>query len=268
MLASQLRLPSTESEWITAGVGFNNTWVPLYVLYNYVNSEKADYGRYSSAAKGGVDPRLFWVMMEIPNLIGAFIVLNSTLRDVEDCWSNPGFWVALLFVFHYVLRTLVFALLMRGGTRNPLSFLLVGGTFTCINGYAQVRYHISYAQYPEEGYFESPQFVLGTILFFAGMLANHHSDSILRNLRKDKNDKRHYIPRGGLFEYVSGANFLAECIEWMGYGLAAGTFVGWSFFWSTLVNTGARALNHHEDYKLKFKDEYPKDRKAFIPFVL
>ena len=46
-------------------------------------------------------------------------------------------------------------------------------------------------------------------------------------------------------------------------GVNAGTAV----FWSTLVNTGLRAMDHHKDYKLKFKDDYPKERKAFIPFV-
>ena len=88
----------TEANWIVAGVAFNDAWVPLYVLYNLMNNIGADYGRYSSAVKsgGGLDPRLFWVLMEIPNLIGASIVIygdyTSTSKDHESI-SNPGFWL-------------------------------------------------------------------------------------------------------------------------------------------------------------------------------
>jgi hypothetical protein len=260
----------TEPHWIMAGVAFNDIWVPIYVTANALKGVGADYGRYSSAAKSGagLDPRLFWVLMEVPNLIGAFAVFHSAWQSEphRDLLNNPGFWIAGLFTFHYVLRTCVYALLIRGGTRCPVSFLLLGGTFTVINGYAQVCYHLHYAKYPE-GYFYSPQFVCGCAIFFLGLVTNQYSDSILRNLRKGPEDKKYYIPRGGLFEYVSGANFLAESIEWAGYGLASGTFVGWSFFWSTLINTGARAYNHHQDNNVKFKEEYPKHRKAFIPYV-
>ena len=40
-----------------------------------------------------------------------------------------------------------------------------------------------------------------------------------RNLRKP-GDKAYYIPRGGCFELVSGANFLGEIIEWFGFAIA------------------------------------------------
>jgi len=51
---------------------------------------------------------------------------------------------------------------------------------------------------------------------------------------------------GGLFELVSGANFLAEIVEWSGYAVAT----GWSLpaaAWLLLAvcNLAPRAFHHH-----------------------
>eukprot|EP00293_Proteomonas_sulcata_P008498 CAMPEP_0184292198 /NCGR_PEP_ID=MMETSP1049-20130417/4030_1 /TAXON_ID=77928 /ORGANISM="Proteomonas sulcata, Strain CCMP704" /LENGTH=41 /DNA_ID= /DNA_START= /DNA_END= /DNA_ORIENTATION= len=39
------------------------------------------------------------------------------------------------------------------------------------------------------------------------------ADDTLRNLRKP-GESHYVIPKGGMFNYVSGANFLGEIIEW------------------------------------------------------
>ncbi|CAF4034254.1 unnamed protein product, partial [Adineta steineri] len=38
------------------------------------------------------------------------------------------------------------------------------------------------------------------------------------------------------------------------------------FVWANIAF--ARALHHHQYYLEKFEDEYPKNRKAVIPFIL
>jgi 3-oxo-5-alpha-steroid 4-dehydrogenase 1 len=50
--------------------------------------------------------------------------------------------------------------------------------------------------------------------------------SVLRNLRKP-GDTGYYIPKGGMFEYVSGANFFGEILEWTGFAIASGSTAGW-----------------------------------------
>ena len=64
--------------------------------------------------------------------------------------------------------------------------------------------------------------LLGAALFAFGMAANVQADHILANLRKPGETSGYKIPRGGLFEYVSGAHFVAEVFEWTGYGIACG----------------------------------------------
>lgn len=73
---------------------------------------------------------------------------------------------------------------------------------------------------------------------------------------------------GGLFEYVSAANYSGECLEWLGFAIASWSLPAWAFCFFTLANIGPRAYHHHLFYKQTFGKRYPKHRKALIPFVL
>lgn len=54
-----------------------------------------------------------------------------------------------------------------------------------------------------------------------------------------------YGSLGGMFEYVSGANFFGEIVEWLGFAVANGSLPAYSFFFFTLCNIGPRAVHHH-----------------------
>ena len=75
------------------------------------------------------------------------------------------------------------------------------------------------------------------------------------------------IPHGGFFKYVSCPNYFGEIIEWFGYLIIAFSLPALSFVLWTGFNLIPRALNHHEWYKENFKN-YPKNRKAVIPFII
>jgi hypothetical protein len=52
---------------------------------------------------------------------------------------------------------------------------------------------------------------------------------------------------GGLFNYVSGANFLAESIEWTGFAICAWTLPALAFSVFTWANIAfGRAIHHHQ----------------------
>lgn len=75
------------------------------------------------------------------------------------------------------------------------------------------------------------------------------------------------IPRGGLFEYVSAANYSGEVLEWAGWALGAWSGSGAAFAAFTFSNLAPRAVAHHQWYLDKFGAEYPRSRRAIIPLL-
>lgn len=51
---------------------------------------------------------------------------------------------------------------------------------------------------------------------------------------------------GGLFEYVSAANYFGEVVEWCGYGLASWSIQGAAFALFTFCVLLSRARQHHQ----------------------
>eukprot|EP00939_MAST-03C_sp_MAST-3C-sp1_P001030 g1030.t1 len=209
--------------------------------------------------------KVAWILQESPTLISAIacVLLAEDDDPIHNNWMNQ--LLLLYFVIHYVNRTLIYPFLLRGS--KPTSFLTIfAATLFCTtNGYLQCRNLTKFARYDEE-WSSDFRFLFGTILFFVGMIMNNHSDHILRNLRKP-GEAGYKIPRGGMFEYVSGANFLGEIVEWLGFAVATWTLSGFAFALCTVLNIGPRAIQHHAWYLEKFKDTYPKHRKALVPFV-
>ena len=78
--------------------------------------------------------------------------------------------------------------------------------------------------------------------------------------------KKPQIPKGGMFEYVTGATYFTEFVEWLGYGIAIGKWQGLAFAIFTFCNLFPRAVHNHAWYHQKF-DNYPKNRKIFFPFL-
>ncbi|MFN0215452.1 MAG: 3-oxo-5-alpha-steroid 4-dehydrogenase [Saprospiraceae bacterium] len=95
---------------------------------------------------------------------------------------------------------------------------------------------------------------------------NWHSDNILLRLRKP--DTTGYaIPQGGLFKWVSCPNHFGEMLEWIGFALMSWCLPALSFAVWTIANLAPRALAHHRWYKATFED-YPKERKTLVPFIV
>lgn len=240
------------------------TWAPY--------GKHVDGGGCMKSWKGPLLPtKACWVLMECPTLVVAAALV---WMGPSDCLrTRPSNLVILgLFVLHYVQRSLIYPLRIRGGAPVPTFIFTSAMTFCAWNGYLQVR-NLTYLSCIDEEFagqsdarLQNPVFYLGIALFFAGFGANLHSDAILRNLRKP-GETGYKIPRGGLFEFVSGANFTGEIFEWVGFAIAAGSFTAMCFAVFTFCNIAPRAHAHHQWYLAKFKDEYPHNRRAVIPFI-
>ena len=75
------------------------------------------------------------------------------------------------------------------------------------------------------------------------------------------------MPYGGLFKYISCPNHLGEIIEWIGFAILTCSLPTLAFALWTMANLIPRSMEHHKWYIKKFQD-YPRDRKAIIPFFL
>jgi 3-oxo-5-alpha-steroid 4-dehydrogenase 1 len=119
-------------------------------------------------------------------------------------------------------RTCVFPLRTRGGKPTPISLVLMAFAYCTFNGYIQARYLTRFSTLTQSS-LTAPHFLIGCAVFAIGMFINMQADHILLNLRKP-GETQYKIPRGGMFTYVSGANFFGEIVEWTGFAIA-----GWSF---------------------------------------
>lgn len=236
---------------------------------------EAPYGRYNQEADNAqrnyfdkmlrscnVNPKLAWTLQELPTLINAAV---WWAYGRTECTSSGGNRLVMLcFVIHYVNRCFIYPLRMKGSKPVPVSVMLMALVFCATNGYLQCR-TLSRFSIVSLGDWTTP---VGLVVWAVGLGMNHHADHILRNLRKP-GETGYKIPRGGMFEYVSGANFLGEIVEWIGFAILSGcSLTGLTFAICTACNIGPRAWHHHQWYLTKFKDDYPKTRKALIPFVL
>ncbi len=221
-----------------------------------------------------VNNRIGWVIMEAPVFI-AMVLLWALCPDPARR-ENPAVCVMTsLFLLHYFQRSFIFPCLIKGKSRMPLSIILSGVIFNLLNSYMIGGWFFYLSPMPDYGanpgypvsWLWSPLFILGTIIFFAGMAINLHSDHIIRSLRRP-GDTGHYIPRGGLFRYVTSANYFGELTEWIGFAILTWSWPGAVFALWTFANLAPRARATHRRYIDRFGDEYTSLRRRYIiPFI-
>lgn len=227
---------------------------------------RAGYGIFRTAQWGpSVNNRLGWVLMEAPVFVTMFILWARSGVG----FAMPAYLFFLLFQLHYLQRSFIFPLLLKGRSRMPLSILLMGVVFNVLNGIMQAGGLFWYpAISPDTGwaYLLEPQAIAGLLLFFIGMGINLHSDHVIRHLRRP-GDTRHYLPARGLYRYVTSANYLGELIEWTGFAILTTSPAAWVFVWWTAANLVPRAHAIHKKYVEEFGAQAVGRRKRIIPYI-
>ncbi|MBN1686407.1 MAG: 3-oxo-5-alpha-steroid 4-dehydrogenase [Spirochaetales bacterium] len=224
---------------------------------------RAPYGRYTRNGWGPmVRARVAWIVMEAP---AVFVIL--IFYSTGTSMTTPLTIFILLWQTHYVYRTFIYPLLMRGARKGfPVALILMAMVFNGANGFVN-GYHLFHAEnaYPVS-WLVDPRFLIGVFLFFWGMYVHIRCDHILRNLRGPE-DTDYRIPYGSMYRFVSAPNYFGEIVQWCGWALATWSLAGLSFAVFTAANLIPRALSHHKWYARTFP-EYPKNRKAVLPFVM
>ncbi|MDE6010064.1 MAG: DUF1295 domain-containing protein [Muribaculaceae bacterium] len=221
-----------------------------------------------------IDNRLGWVLMEAPVFIAMLLMWVLCPDPARRC-APATVVMTLLFLLHYFQRSFIFPMLIKGKSLMPLSIILSGVTFNLLNAYMIAGWffyltpppsYLGAQGYPVEWLY-SPLFILGVIIFFTGMAINLHSDHIIRSLRKP-GDNNHYIPRGGMFRYVTSANYFGELTEWIGFAILTWSWPGLVFAIWTFANLAPRARATHRRYIEKFGGQYTSLRRRYIlPFI-
>lgn len=238
---------------------------PLYLLLRY--RIVAPFGKHSSGRWGPtLSPKLAWFLFESPNLGWSLYGYWNRDPDVFRA-SIANRWLLALYVVHYINRCILYPMRMSQKSQR-VNMVVVSSAFAfCfLNGFLQAMHYCKYHAYPPLHHRSIP-FVVGSVLWCIGFLINLQADAILFKLREMPPHNVYKIPRGGLFEYISCANFFGEIVEWFGYAVASQSLPAWAFFVWVCANLIPRGYAHHQWYMEKF-DIYPKERWAVIPLIL
>lgn len=227
---------------------------------------EAGYGYLFNPKYGFPLPnRIGWILMESPVFIAMMLLWGFS----DARFDAASLALLILFQTHYLQRAFIFPLLIRGNSKMPFGIVALGMLFNTLNALMQGGWIFYLA--PERGYyddwFSKPYFYVGAVVFFVGLFINLQSDYIIRHLRKP-GDTKHYIPRGGMFRYVSSANYFGEFTEWVGFAIASWSWSGLVFAWWTFANLAPRANSLYKRYEKEFGEEFTSlKRKRMIPFI-
>jgi len=228
----------------------------------------APYGRHLREGWGPkISATLGWIVMEAPSPLVFFACW--LVADPVRRYSATGLVFLVLWQTHYVYRSFIFPFRRRGGQREmPLSIVLMSILFNLANAYLNARWIYTLGPERPTAWLADPRFVAGVALFGLGWWINHQSDRILFNLREPgaPGGGGYKIPHGGFFRFVSCPNYLGELIEWSGWALCTFSPAGLAFALASAANLVPRARTHHLWYREKFP-EYPRERKAIVPFL-
>ena len=254
---------TTDTYYAVAGV----MTVLAVIVFTVLLHVTAGYGMmYNSKWGPTISNKTGWILMEFP----AFAAMTAIwlTAPVSIRFNSPQVVMTALFLLHYFQRTFIFPLLIKGKSRMPLAIIIMGLIFNTINAYmiGGWLFYVGVSEY-DSHWLLNPLFITGLIIFVTGMLINIQSDRIIRNLRKP-GDTRHYIPRGGLYRYVTSANYFGELTEWVGYAILTWSVGGLVFVLWTFANLAPRARSIHKRYIDEFGTEYSKlKRRYIIPFI-
>jgi 3-oxo-5-alpha-steroid 4-dehydrogenase 1 len=225
------------------------------------------YGRYADTVKfsgfsigGQKFWRCFCITWIIPLVVAAFTPNRMLVHPLNKL-------ALLMYISHYIYRSVFYpSLFMKNASSWPIESAITALLACAFNGFIQSFHLLNVHKVDGLGTVG----LLGLLMFLTGLSINIYHDMLLANLRKNlgKGQSKYRIPRGGLFEYISAANYFGEIVEWWGLALFTRGFPQIIFGITTIGLIGIRGWQHHQFYKKTFGRAYPPQRKAIIPFLL
>ncbi len=233
--------------------------VIVFVLLFFIS---APYGKFLRKGWGlSVKSKWAWMIMEMPSpVLMTLFFLYAPVRGLVQ------YIFIILWLTHYVHRTFIYSFMQSGRDKPyPLSIVSMAFFFNIINGFVS-GYGIFHLMSYSVSWLMTWQFIAGVVLFIAGFIINKTADEKLRLMRQNS-PHEYIVPRGWLFNYISSPHYFGEIIEWTGWAILTWSVPGLAFAVFTFANLFPRAVASHSWYRENFTD-YPKNRKAVIPFII
>ena len=244
-------------------------------------AKPASYGKFHGADAdetskwekcGTIHQRLGHILSDAGPTLCGFAACYWTLLNVgaPDRTVVPASAASVtlftLWLVHYVHRGLLHPLLMRYRAARVPALITIAGIFpNSLFAWLNAATIACLEPAVSQTWLFDPRFGIGVVVYAIGFVINRASDWKLRSLRSDQ-AAAYQIPMGGLFTYVSCANYFGELLQWGGWALASWSWAGllwWLFALSTFI---PRARATHAWYQTTFP-EYPPQRKALVPFI-
>ena len=205
--------------------------------------------------------------------IAIFLILKSCRNFIYGQGSadialtftqKAGFYMVLA---HYIKRELETLFIHRfSSSTMPIKNLFINCTHYWFTFALLVGYFLFHPKYVEPSYISMNLKYILIGLFSLFQIMNFLTHNELKNLRKPGTTERG-IPKGYGFGLVSCANYFWETLVWGSYSVLTGTVTSYLFLAFSFYQMSQWALKKHKRYRKEFKD-YPKNRKAIIPFLL
>ncbi|XP_076762790.1 very-long-chain enoyl-CoA reductase-like [Xylocopa sonorina] len=184
--------------------------------------------------------------------------IDNVVHVAAVCWS-----------IHYAKRLLETLFVHRfSHATMPLRNLFKNSLYYWLFA-MYVAYHVNHPLYTPPS---QSQFLIGLITFALCELGNLSIHLALRNLRPPGSTVRKIPtatsnPFTTLFNFVSCPNYTYEIGSWIGFTIMTSCLPAGLFTLVGAYQMTTWALGKHRAYKKEFS-QYPRSRKAIVPFIL
>ncbi|KAH9985111.1 3-oxo-5-alpha-steroid 4-dehydrogenase-domain-containing protein [Russula vinacea] len=187
---------------------------------------------------------------QLQKYVYAMVMLHFAKREFES-----------IFVHRFSHATMP----LRNIFKNSLHYHILSGLFLAYPIYGPT--YAANSPYVRGTFRSNPQFlwICASTWLFAE-LSNLSTHLTLRNLRPPGSTKR-AIPHGYGFGLVSCPNYFFESVAWAAVAYMSGSWAAWLFWGVSTVQMMSWAAKKQRAYKKDFGKEYPRQRKAMIPFL-
>ena len=225
-------------------------------------------------------PQVSWSTVfycEYSGPLFAYLLFYFRLANVYGSHANiqPHKYVVNIAVachtFHYVKRILETKFVHRFSNSTMPLRNLFRNTIYYTAFAAWMAYFINHPLYTEPSYGDT-QIYVALFFFMFCELGNFSIHIALKNLRPAGSKVRKIpLPTNNpftlMFNYVSCPHYTYEFGSWVAFAVMTQCFVGVLFALVGFAQMTQWAFGKHRNYKREFAN-YPRQRKAIIPFIL